>query len=90
MLAVREAGWKLIRHAEDGTGGQGSAELYDLNRDAGELEDRIAAREGDASRSRQRLAQQLEVYAAGRASGGEPGEVSDEVRAALEALGYTD
>jgi arylsulfatase A-like enzyme len=84
MLAVRDGDWKLIRrvgHAE---------ELYDLATDPRELDDRLGRAAQDEPERLEALRGLLDSYAAGRAGDGEIPELGEEVRAALEVLGYTD
>lgn len=84
MLAVRERDWKLIRNIGH------SEELYDLVADPRERDDlleRAAQRAPDRLEALRRL---LDAHAAARPSERPTPELSEEVRAALEALGYTD
>jgi len=84
-LAVRAQNWKLIRSRHLGE------ELYDLGADPGELENLVESTQPGALEPLGALRRLLDGYDASRSSpGGGPVEVSDEVRAALEALGYTD
>ena len=85
QLAVRAQNWKLIRSRHLGE------ELYDLGADPGELENLVESTQPGALEPLGALRRLLDGYDASRSSpGGGPVDVSDEVRAALEALGYTD
>lgn len=83
-LAVRSRGWKLIRSEHVGE------ELYELEVDPAEIEDRLAeAGRVDPDRV-VALRQLLDDYSRRRNTPGPPQEMSEEVREALEALGYVD
>ena len=83
-LAVRERDWKLIRSGEQ------AEELYDLARDPGELEDRLGAALREDPERVAVLRALLDGYGNKRSSAPVAPQLSDEVRAALEALGYAD
>ncbi len=79
LHGVRRGAWKLIEH----TSGDGD-ELYDLSRDPGERDNRLA----EAPEIRERLSALLSRLRT-RASDGVP-RLSEENRRALEALGYVE
>ena len=83
-LAVRAPGWKLIRSL-----GQ-REELYDLVSDAAELRDRLAQGDRQEALRLAELTALLDAHLAARAGAGDESELTDEVREALRALGYTD
>ena len=87
LASVTEGSWKLIRDR-----GNGRERLFHLENDPGETTDRLAqnrekAKALSALLSRQ-LAEDEARHAEARSEGDELGEVPEEVRAALEALGY--
>lgn len=81
MLAVRDERWKLIRN------GTASSELYDLASDPGEQEDRYRSAERAPLAA---LREQIETHERAREASVDGSVVPDDVRAALEALGYTE
>jgi arylsulfatase A-like enzyme len=84
MLAVLDRSWKLIRttgHAE---------ELYDLAADPGERANRLERAEQDGDERLDALRVLLDTYGGEQPLRGPAPELSEEVRAALDALGYTD
>lgn len=83
-LSVRSGAWKLIRSEFLGE------ELYDLGADPGELENRLAVAVREDPSRVGTLRRLLEVHSAKRPERGAPGEVPEEVREGLEALGYVD
>jgi arylsulfatase A-like enzyme len=83
-LAVREHAWKLIRNLGE------SEELYDLGVDPGELQSRVGEAERSDPERLAALRSLLDAYAAGRRATGPAPVLDDDVRAALEALGYTE
>ncbi len=76
ITAMREGDVRLVRTHRD--------RLFDLASDPGELVDVVTAREGD----RQRLGAALDVVVAAAATSTAPGDVGDDERRQLEALGY--
>ena len=84
QFAVRDRDWKLIRREGP------SEELFDLAEDPAELADRSRRLAGKDAARHEALGRLLDAYAAERRVSGEGPELSDEVRAALEALGYTE
>jgi arylsulfatase A-like enzyme len=87
LASVTVGSWKLIRDRRDGR-----EQLYNLENDPGETTDRLAQnreKAGDLSvLLSHRLAEDEARRAEVRSEGDELGEVPEEVRAALEALGY--
>jgi arylsulfatase A-like enzyme len=87
LASVTAGDWKLIRDQRDGR-----EQLYDLETDPGETTDRLAQNREKASALSallsRRLAEDETRRAQARSEGDELGEVPEEVRAALEALGY--
>jgi arylsulfatase A-like enzyme len=79
LVSLRHRGWKLIHHRNSG-----DLERYRLEEDRGEQQ----PREGDAET--RDLEAQLEAYLDSRPAGIDDGveEITPEVRAQLEALGY--
>lgn len=81
-FAVRVGRWKLIEGPEEGT-----RELFDLEADPGERENRIDAAPEVAAE----LAARLAAWRAGRAGeAGAPLRITPEERERLRALGYTE
>lgn len=80
--ALRVGRWKYIEAPEEGT-----AELYDLEGDPGEIEDRSSALPDQARELADRLAAWRRAHATPRAAAGEVG-VEDRER--LRTLGYVD
>jgi arylsulfatase A-like enzyme len=81
QLGVRQGSWKLIHHS------RGDAhELYDLEEDPGELRNLYPTR----PKERQALEETLDDWRKGRSTSRPAGEISPDVKQALEALGYTE
>jgi arylsulfatase A-like enzyme len=87
LASVTAGSWKLIRDQRDGR-----ERLYDLENDPGETTDRLAQNPEKTSALSallsRRLGEDEARRAEARSEGDELGEVPEEVRAALEALGY--
>jgi arylsulfatase A-like enzyme len=87
LASVMLGGWKLIRNQRDGR-----ERLYDLENDPGETTDRLAENPERASELSALLTRHLAENEArrseARSEGDELGEVPEEVREALDALGY--
>ena len=85
-VAVRDGNWKWILNdlIDD--------EFYDLASDPGELRDRLPRQNAGSTEAERAVALETlaEAHRSGNPSDAAPPEISAEVRAALDALGYTD
>jgi len=83
LHSLRAPGWKLIRD-----GRSGPAQLFDLTNDPGEQRDASRARPQEIERLEGMLAAHQDALAALPTLAPAQGEVSDEMKKRLEALGY--
>jgi arylsulfatase A-like enzyme len=90
IRALRTQNWKLIETNEGNPRGLPARELFDMERDPGETRD-LHDTYGDVAASlRQHSDAHEQLARSGAVEGGEAVELSDEQRAALQALGYVE
>jgi arylsulfatase A-like enzyme len=89
LRSLRSMDWKLIEANEGNPRGLATAELFDIVRDPGETENRIAAQTGVAGELRV-LADANEQFAKSTAAEGGESKLSSAEEEALRALGYIE